>query len=306
MRSNWSAKLGLLTVFVLAAVLAASPTDPGKEPRSGTTGLDAWQRGEVARIRDHLAGAERLLLSVDVSSLTPAQQAARAHNIELLRDYREHGAFPRNIHFADAREPYFVDDRGVLCAMAYLIAQSGRRDIVERVRSTRNNARIRELADDPVLVAWLKEAGLTVAEAARVQPAYGGPTDALSPVYAAASAGFTIVNAAGLIWNARRGQAARSTGFLALAGGTGGVLLGASGIGDGPATTLLGVWNIALGTVTALAGAQTLWAGVPSQPAAASRSGKSSAVSSRAPKHGQVTIAPTIGARAGLRLNVTF
>ena len=58
--------------------------------------------------------------------------------------------------------------------MAYLIHRSGRSDIVDRVEATRNNAYIAELADDPALIAWLDSSGLTVAEAARIQPAYPG------------------------------------------------------------------------------------------------------------------------------------
>jgi hypothetical protein len=58
--------------------------------------------------------------------------------------------------------------------MAYLIDRSGRTDIVNHVASTRNNAYIRELVDDRNLVRWLHTWGLTAAEAARIQPEYGG------------------------------------------------------------------------------------------------------------------------------------
>ena len=68
--------------------------------------------------------------------------------------------------------PFFRDDRGVLCAMAYLIDRSGRRDLVDRVAATRNNAFIAELADDSALRAWLDSVGFSVTEAARVQPSY--------------------------------------------------------------------------------------------------------------------------------------
>ena len=68
--------------------------------------------------------------------------------------------------------PFFRDGQGALCAMAYLIERSGRRDLVDRVALTRNNAFIAELANDPELRVWLDSVGLTVTEAARIQPTY--------------------------------------------------------------------------------------------------------------------------------------
>jgi hypothetical protein len=58
--------------------------------------------------------------------------------------------------------------------MAYLIDRSGRKDIVDKVAKSRNNAYIRELVDDPALVAWLDSSGLSAAEAGRIQPSYNG------------------------------------------------------------------------------------------------------------------------------------
>jgi len=60
-----------------------------------------------------------------------------------------------------------------LCAMAYLVDRSGRTDIVDQIAKTRNNALIRELTDDRALVAWLDTSGLSVDEAASIQPTYG-------------------------------------------------------------------------------------------------------------------------------------
>ncbi len=156
----------LLAVAMVALIAAADRRD-----RAGARSeyLRRTVETEVERIQAHLRGAEEMLLAADIRGLTPAQREARARNVELLRGYRERGVFPRNLHFPDSREPYFVDDRGIPCAMAYLIAASGRVDMVERIRASRNSARIGELADDPELIAWLEDAGLTVAEASRVR-----------------------------------------------------------------------------------------------------------------------------------------
>jgi hypothetical protein len=103
------------------------------------------------------------------------QLERRGHLIAWLEEYRNAGVFPINDRFPGRAVPIFRDSKGTLCAMAYLIDRSGRGDIVDKVAGTRNTAFIPELASDPALVAWLDSAGLTVAEAARIQPEYSFP-----------------------------------------------------------------------------------------------------------------------------------
>ena len=148
--------------------------------------LSGAERAEVARVRQHISGAETIMARRDVFLLSSAQRVARARNLRLLRAYRAAGLFPRNEHFPGRRVPVFRDDHGTLCAMAYLIAKSGRTDLVNRVAQTHNYARIPELAQDPALVAWLRDAGMSASEAARVQPSYSyfpptTPPDGPSP-----------------------------------------------------------------------------------------------------------------------------
>jgi hypothetical protein len=128
------------------------------------------------RLRAHFDSVDLELRGRDVSRLTPAQRERRATLVRWLKEYRNAGVFPVNDKFAGQFVPFFRDSRGVLCAMAYLIDRSGRRDIVDKVARTRNNAYVRELADDPALIEWLDENGLTVADAARIQPQYEGIT----------------------------------------------------------------------------------------------------------------------------------
>jgi hypothetical protein len=139
------------------------------------------QRHEVARLRAHFDSVDTELRLPTELPLTPAQHLGRTTLIGWLREYREAGSFPRNDRFPDRAMPFFRDSRDVLCAMAYLIDRSGRSDLVDRVASTRNNAFIAELAGDPELRTWLDSVGLSVSEAARVQPSYdpppGGPAE---------------------------------------------------------------------------------------------------------------------------------
>lgn len=141
-------------VFALFAVIA-----PGGPP------------GEVERIQTHLAIVDGELRAADTAALTVDQLERRASLIAELARYRERGVFPRNLDF-DVRTPYFIDDRGVRCAMAHLIETHGGAALVARVVGTANNAYVRELAGDAELIAWLEHHGLSVAEAARIQPSY--------------------------------------------------------------------------------------------------------------------------------------
>lgn len=84
--------------------------------------------------------------------------------------------FPKNRRFPGRMLPHFIDEGGVRCAMAHLMDATGAatRDFVQHVARSANYARIPELAGVPALVAWLDANGLTLAEAARIQPTYCG------------------------------------------------------------------------------------------------------------------------------------
>lgn len=166
-----AARLGGLCLFVAFGALAVGGA--GARPRAAANGeSENHHRSEVLRLHAHFDSVDSELRVRDVSSLTPAQVARRGRLIVWLEEYRDAAAFPINDRFPDQLVPFFRDSKGTLCAMAYLIDRSGRGDIVDRVARTSNNALIPELADDPVLIAWLDSVGLDVAEAARIQPSY--------------------------------------------------------------------------------------------------------------------------------------
>jgi hypothetical protein len=134
----------------------------------------ALQRRERAQLRAHFDSVLAELRERDVSGLRMAQREARGRLILALERYRDGGIFPHNHDFPGERVPYFRDRHGTLCAMAYLVATTGRNDIVDAVAERANNAYIAELAADARLRAWLDSVGLTAAEAARIQPEYQG------------------------------------------------------------------------------------------------------------------------------------
>lgn len=127
---------------------------------------------EQVRLRAHFRQVLSELKGRDVAHLAAPERNMRERLVLELARYARRGVFPKNRDFAARRTPYFIDASGTRCAMAHLIESTGERDYVEHVRRTRNNAYVRELASDRALQAWLRAAGLTVAEAARIQPSY--------------------------------------------------------------------------------------------------------------------------------------
>lgn len=154
------------TVAIAGIALAATALIGAKSER-------AFVKRETAQLRAHFDSVLIELRTRDVSALSPELQAARRVHIARLQEYRDAGVFPRNLVSREAT-PVFVDPFGTHCAMGYLIARSGRTDIVKRIATSRNLARIPQLADDVALIAWLDSAGLTVLEATRIQPQYEG------------------------------------------------------------------------------------------------------------------------------------
>lgn len=252
-------------VLALSAALLVSGAVPAV---SATTAADSTPAGEVARIQAHLQTVERELLARDVSHLSAGQRAARAHHIRVLREYRERGVFPHNHDFPGERVPYFVDEHGTLCAMAYLISRSGRDDLVERVAAARNNARIPELAGDPELVAWLREAGLSLEEAARIQPMYGccqpdpEEREGVGTGYAVASALTSGVGGVSIGLNLsslRSRERSRWSGALGVAAGAVGLALGLDRLDEGGAPAAVGATTAGIGVLSTTLGAWTLF-----------------------------------------------
>jgi len=241
--------------IVIPALLSLGPI-PAHQPDPAAA--------ETARIRTHLATVERALRARDVTHLAPAQRAARARNLDVLHVYWTAGVFPKNTDFPGERIPYFVDRFGTRCAMAHLIEQSGRGDLVARVAATNNNARIRELKGDPELVAWLDANGLTAAEAARIQPAYGNPpplppAPRASEGYKTATAVSVGLNATALILNGTRtGLSPRLTGAIGILTGMSGVAAGVPNVDEAGQRRTLGYVNTGIGAASMALGVYRL------------------------------------------------
>jgi hypothetical protein len=227
-------------------------------------------------VRAHLDSAERELRRAPVTGLTLSQRAARARAIDRLHGYWVRGVFPQNTDFPDERVPYFIDGAGTRCAMAHLIEQAGDAKFVARVAATQNNARIRDLQGDPELLAWLDGNGITVAEAARIQPAYGCEGVARPPCPGfptlpsgaqPVSTGYKMttgmsvgvdVLAVALNGLARTSLSPTVTGAIGIATGVLGIAVGAPNFDESGSRRTFGFVNAGAGAVSAAIGVYRL------------------------------------------------
>lgn len=123
------------------------------------------------RIATHLEYAEFVLRSKDVSSMSAEQIQKRTHLLDLLHDYWTRGIFPTNTDETDERRPCFIDHTGTICAVGYLIEQTAGHDVAELINERFMYNEILEM-NDPVVINWIEECGLTREECAMIQPGY--------------------------------------------------------------------------------------------------------------------------------------
>lgn len=219
---------------------------------------------ETARVRLHLQGAETILGTRELDALTPDQRANRGEALTLLDGYRRAGRFPRNEDFPERMLPYFRDRHGTLCAMAYLLERTGYGHIVDHVARTRNNAYVPELVDEPGLADWLDRYGISVEEAARIQPQYGPPghvdeSNRLTAGYAVASGAGIGLAVTGAVLNLTAARGERRAAWLAAGAGLLTTVLGATNLehrGDGRSVA---VANLVIGGVATLVGIRGLF-----------------------------------------------
>jgi hypothetical protein len=125
--------------------------------------------GERARLRAHFA-CTLDLLRTRTPSACAGRRRERGRLLRELERYARREAFPRNRAFPGLSLPIFVDDRGNRCAVGHLMEVSGAGADVARVRDRSNLARVAELA--AALAPWADAVGISLEEAALIQPGY--------------------------------------------------------------------------------------------------------------------------------------
>ena len=235
---------------------------------------------ETRRIRAHFDSVLTELATSPAPLADATRASRRAGLIRELRAYRDRGVFPHNYDFPGRAVPYFVDrETGTLCAVANLLAVTGRRDIVDRVARANNNVWVAELAGDSAFVRWLDVHGLTLAEAARIQVPY---VVSVSPAQQTRNEVFFIVaplsvgtSLATSLWNASGNadghrRLANVMGFVssALTLGVGATTAGKYGVPTAVpvTTTALGTIGIALSARSMVRRQRSLAAQTPAPP----------------------------------------
>jgi hypothetical protein len=142
------------------------------------------------------------------------------------------------------------------------LERTGYGRVVDHVASRRNNATVFELADEPGLGDWLDRQGITLAEAARIQPTYGHPGDGdprrIGPMYAGASIAGVGLSALGTALNLSSQTNPRRAGGLAFLAGATTLALGAAKLGNGGAARTLGWVDVSFGALATLVGINAL------------------------------------------------
>ncbi len=127
---------------------------------------------ENERVQTHLRAVADRLGRVDDSSLTPALREARHRNLQRLREYASAAVFPTHTPGAQGRVPNFLDHRGNVCAVGYLVEQDLGRATVVDIASEYQFEYVPYI-DSPALSSWQSHSGLSLLELAMIQPSYG-------------------------------------------------------------------------------------------------------------------------------------
>lgn len=190
---------------------------------------------ENIRINTHLAYVEGLLRKRDVSHLSKGLQQKRRNALDLLRDYRLAGEFPKNYDHKDKRMPCFIDIKSKICAVGYLVEQTVGREVAEAINVKFKYSEVLSMRDE-VLDQWIAQSGLTKEECAMIQPAYGWqpqpqaePND-ISSGYAltsSLSAGINLSLSSVNAMQLSQGAKSPAVGVFSLWAGAGAIMLGA-------------------------------------------------------------------------------
>jgi hypothetical protein len=220
---------------------------------------ETFAASERARLRAHFYSVEQELRARDVPGLTAAQRAARAQLLDNLHRYAGRGIFPRNTDFPTRTMPTFIDYWGKRCGVAYLMEQTGDEDMVLRIAATRNNAYVPELKDDPAVRQWLTANGVTLDEAARIQPDYrcgtihGGPCQASSG-YKVSTGLVVASNVTAFTLDALPHRSSEIKDIAALGTGAVGIIAGARNVGQSGSRGALGLVNTGAGVASVALG----------------------------------------------------
>ncbi len=177
------ASLFLLVLLPATTVHATPPGDPtqrglrrGANHHLGDDGYVAAHghapgaSDEHDRVHDHFTYVRGLLASH--AATRPELAEHRAQLLHYFDEYIAKDITPLNVH-VPWRTPVFIDDRGTICAVGYLIEQSAGRALPEKIAQTHRYDFIEDIAVAmPEVGRWVASSGFTLDELASIQPGY--------------------------------------------------------------------------------------------------------------------------------------
>ncbi|NVK65043.1 MAG: hypothetical protein HWE22_10680 [Flavobacteriales bacterium] len=232
----------LLTAGV-AGLYFTQPNNAAVNPVLGDTSYEVMfgenvpsDLDEKTRIRIHLAYVEQLLRKKDTQHLSPELREKRMQAISLLHSYWQGGQFPSNYDYPNERKPCFRDKNNQICAVGFLIQQTGHEALVQEIEASENYATIYEMTN-PKLLKWVAQSGLTLEECAMIQPTYYTPVNSnanyIPPAYAISSSAISGVGLSTSLINLSQLKTSSKHGWI----------MPSIGIASGISQTLLGSFN---------------------------------------------------------------
>jgi hypothetical protein len=137
---------------------------------------DACPKGKTSfktdedRIELHLKLVCNYLIKNTSNHLSKQQVKERYRLILSLLDYANKKEFPINLYHKN-RQPYFIDHRGVHCAVGYLMQQSGNEKLAQQIKQEHNFDYIKDIKT-PGVAEWATQYGFTINELKWIQPGY--------------------------------------------------------------------------------------------------------------------------------------
>ena len=128
---------------------------------------------EIVRIQTHLEYVQNYLRANTPEGFTESALKNRLAIIDILSVYRKNEQFPSLTAPFPSRQPCFIDDRGVYCAVGYLIKETAGAEVAQGI-NTRHRFEYLLDMNDPVIDVWAENNGFTLTELAMIQPTYDG------------------------------------------------------------------------------------------------------------------------------------
>jgi hypothetical protein len=175
----------LQSIFALLITLNISLTitDSGDDTINAIIGdisfYEAFNRApnqfdtEELRITTHLKYVSQILINADLSHLSDQQIKNRHKILAYLDEYIKNQRFPINEYGSGTRRPNFIDSKGAICAVGYLVEQTEGRRVAESLNDSFQFEYILNMNSN-ILDNWLNKYGLSKIEAAMIQPMYYG------------------------------------------------------------------------------------------------------------------------------------